>query len=127
MAIVILTVGLVALAGLLSVSLRMQQLGRNGTQAVRLAQDKLDELNALHFDTAATIQIGGSLTGDAPNHFDTPLDVNGNALPYIRRWVVTAGPDSNPDLRQITIRIIPTRTDSRTNSPFEMITIIRRI
>lgn len=124
---VILTVGLVALAGLLAVSLRMQQLGRNGTQAVRLAQDKLDELNALHFDTAATIQIGGSLTANVADHFDTPLDVNGNALPYIRRWLVAAGPDGNSNLRQITIRLIPTIADGRTTSAFEMITIIRRI
>lgn len=124
---VILTVGLVALAGLLSVSLRMQQLGRNGTQAVRLAQDKLDELSALNFDTALTIQIGGSLTANSANHFDTPLDVNGNALPYIRRWIVAAGPDGDVNLRQLTIRLIPTRVDSRTNSEFQMITIIRRI
>ena len=124
---VILTVGLVALAGLLAVSLRMQQLGRNETQAVRLAQDKLDQLNALNFDTALTIQIGGSLTADVANHFDTPLDVNGNALPYQRRWLVAAGPDGDANLRQITIRLIPTLTDHRTTSAFEMITIIRRI
>lgn len=125
---VILTIGLVALAELLAISLRMQQLGRNETAAIRLAQDKLDQLSALNFDTALTIQPGGSLTADQANHFDTPLDADGNALPYIRRWVVEDGPDGDDQkMRQITIRIIPTRADARTNAAFEMISIIRRI
>ena len=124
---VILTIGLVALAELLAISLRMQQLGRNETQAIRLAQDKLDQLSALNFDTAATIQVGGSLTVDNANHFDTPVDADGNALPYTRRWLVEAGPDANVNLRQITIRIIPTSLDARTSGTFEMISIIRRI
>lgn len=120
-AMVILTIGLVSLAELLAISLRMQQLGRNETEAVRLATDKLDQLNSLNFDTAATIQIGGSLTANVADHFDT--DVQG----YTRRWLVEAGPDGNPDLRQITIRVIPTLIDVRTTSEFEMISIIRRI
>ncbi|MDO8681249.1 MAG: prepilin-type N-terminal cleavage/methylation domain-containing protein [Acidobacteriota bacterium] len=120
-AMVILTIGLVSLAELLAVSLRMQQLGRNETQAVRLTTDKLDQLNSLNFDTALTIQIGGSLTANVANHFDT--DVPG----YTRRWLVEAGPDGNANLRQITIRVIPTNTDARVNSSFEMISIIRRI
>ena len=124
---VILTIGLVALAELLAISLRMQQLGRNETQAIRLAQDKLDQLSALNFDTAATIQVGGSLTANNANHFDTPVDADGNALPYTRRWLVEAGPDANANLRQITIRIIPTSVDARTGGTFEMISIIRRI
>lgn len=118
---VILTIGLVALAGLLAISLRSQQLGRNETQAVRLATDKLDQLNSLNFDTALTIQIGGSLTANVANHFDT--DVQG----YTRRWLVQAGPDGSANLRQITIRVIPTQTDARVNSSYEIISIIRRI
>ncbi len=49
---VILTIGLVSLAELLAISLRMQQLGRNETAAIRLAQDKLDQLSVLNFDAA---------------------------------------------------------------------------
>lgn len=120
-AMVILTIGLVSLAELLAISLRMQQLGRNETQAVRLATDKLDQLNSLNFDTALTIQIGGSLTADELNHFDT--EIQG----YTRRWLVEAGPDGDPNLRQITIRVIPTQTDARVNATYEIISIIRRI
>lgn len=120
-AMVILTIGLVSLAELLAISLRMQQLGRNETEAVRQATDKLDQLNSLNFDTALTIQIGGSLTADVANHFDT--DVPG----YTRRWLVEAGPDGDANLRQITIRVIPDQVDARTRSTYEIISIIRRI
>ena len=43
-AVVILTVALVALAEMMAITLRMQMLGRNETNAARLAQAKLDEL-----------------------------------------------------------------------------------
>ena len=125
---VILTIGLVSLAELLAVGLRMQQLGRNETAAIRLAQDKLDQLSVLSFATALAIQPGGSLTANQANHFDTPVDGAGNQLPYIRRWVIENGPDGASNrMRQITIRVIPTRVDSRTNATFEMISIIRNI
>ena len=122
---VILTIGLVALAELLAISLRMQQLGRNETAAIRLAQDKLDQLSVLGFLTAQ-IQPGGSLTEDQANHFDTPVDADGSTLPYVRRWFIENGPDGDDNrMRQVTIRIIPTRVDARTNATFEMISIIR--
>ena len=125
---VILTIGLVSLAELLAISLRMQQLGRNETAAVRLAQDKLDQLSVLNFDLELTVQPGGSLTANQANHFDTPVDGAGKPLPYIRRWVIGNGPDNaTTQMRQITIRIIPTNTDNRTTATFEMISIIRRI
>ena len=119
-AMVILTIGLVAMAEMLAVTLRLQQLGRNESAAVRLAQDKLDQLMSLNFDTATTIAIGGSLSANSANHFDT--DVAG----YTRRWVVAAGPDASADLRQITIRVIPGNRDRRTASPYDLVSIIRR-
>lgn len=121
---VILTIGLVSLAEMMAVTLRLQQLGRNETLAVRLAQDKLDQLMTLNFDTAATIQIGGSLDTNAASHFDT--DVAG----YTRRWLVETGPPSaagaEPNLRVITIRVIPDLTDSRTVATYQLVSIIRR-
>lgn len=123
MATVIVTVGLVALAELMAVSLRLQMLGRNETEAVRLAQDKVDQLMSLDFDTAASIQIGGSLTSDVTNFSDT----SGG---YTRRWLVEAGPtdpgSGGTDLRQLTMRVIPNNAESRTTTTFEMVTIIRR-
>jgi len=118
-AMVILTIGLVAIAELMAVTLRLQMLGRNQTEAVRLAQDKLDDLMSLNFTTAASITIGGSLTANVANHNDA---VTG----YTRRWLVEAGPDSNPDLRLVTVRVSPILTDRRTSTPLDIVTIIRR-
>ena len=52
-AMLVCTVGLVAMAELMAVTLRLQQLGRNSTSAVRLAQDKVDELTTMTFDTTS--------------------------------------------------------------------------
>ena len=120
---VILTIGLVALAELLAVTMRLQQLGRNETSAVRLAEDLMDQLRSLNFDSSANIQIGGSLTGNVANYND--------AVPgYQRRWLVAAGPASAagavPNLRQITVRVIPEVTDRRTASTYELVSVIHR-
>ena len=130
---VVLTIGLVSLAELLAVSLRLQQLGRNETQAVRLAQDKMDELMSLSFGAVGTgvgadarIAIGGSLSADNADHFDVPQDNALVNLPFTRRWLVAAGPDANPDLRVVTIHVIPDGTDSRTKADYELVSIIRR-
>jgi len=115
------TVGLMAMAELMAVTIRMQQLGRNSTSASRLAQDKIDELNTVGF-SAASMACGGSLTADNPNHFDSPVNANGD---YTRRWFVSAGPDASPRLRQVTVRVIPSVVDRRVTSDFEVTTVIR--
>ena len=130
---VILTVALVSMAELMAITLRMQQLGRNQTLAVRLAQDKIDELMSRNF-TFAELAIGGSLTGDVPNHFDVPgtgVAVNttqGNRQ-YRRRWVVQALPGDNGSpagsLRRLTVRVIPIRNDNRIANSVELVTILR--
>lgn len=123
-AMVVLTIGLVSLAELMAITLRLQQLGRNETAAIRLAQDKIDQLMSLNFDTAAAIQIGGDLENDDANYNDAPVDG------YKRRWLVEAGPVDpgavSADLRVITVRVIPEVVDRRTASPVELMTIIRR-
>ena len=119
----IITVGLVSLAGLLAVTLRMQQLGRNQTEAVRLAQDKIDELMTVSFDADARVAIGGSLDANDADHFDT-------SGTYTRRWLVEAGPvdpvHGGADLRVITMRVIPEVVDRRVAAPYDLVTMIRR-
>lgn len=123
---VILTVALVSMAEMMAITLRMQQLGRNDTAASRLAQDKIDELMTAYFDSAAAIQLGGSIDADVVNYNDAPLGDDGQPSGFTRRWVVTAGPDASADLREVTVRVIPTQFDRRTNSEVEITTIIRR-
>jgi prepilin-type N-terminal cleavage/methylation domain-containing protein len=114
---VILTVGLVSLAEMMAITLRMQMLGKNETAAIRLAQTKVDQLVAVNF-TDATVAIGGSLTADVTNYFDTPV------AGFTRRWQISAIAGETR-VRNLSVRIIPTRNDSRTNAEVELVTIIR--
>src|SRR4030095_15459225 len=110
-AMLVCTIGLVAMAELLAVTLRLQQLGRNSTSAVRLAQDKVDELTTMNFITNPSAACGGAIDADEADHFDTPCQDNGTPddpaddtviKGYTRRWIISAGPDGDPNLRQVT-------------------------
>ena len=142
-AMVILTVALVSMAELMAITLRMQQLGRNQTLAMRLAQDKVDELMSRNF-TFAQLTVGGSLTADVANHFDVPAAGTAGNLQYRRRWLVearnfgdtvqvTAG---NPPVttatvigagttRRVTVRVSPIVNDRRISNPVDLVTIVR--
>jgi prepilin-type N-terminal cleavage/methylation domain-containing protein len=124
-AMIILTVALVSMAELMAVTLRLQQLGRNQTSAVRLAQDKIDELMSQNWAAAPQLVVGGSLTADQADHFDTPP----TAPNYKRRWVVSVVPNDPTvaagKLRLITVRVIPEVTDRRTYTPTDLTTIVR--
>jgi prepilin-type N-terminal cleavage/methylation domain-containing protein len=130
-AMVILTIALVSLAELMAITLRMQMLGRNQTAALRLAQDKIDELMTQNFNTNASVAISDpdSLTEDVANFFDTPQDADGNNLPFKRRWKVEAGPVDGAvpanSVRVLTVRIIPIVNDYRTSPPIDLTTLIR--
>jgi type II secretory pathway pseudopilin PulG len=135
-AMLVCTVGLVAMAELMAVTLRLQQLGRNSTSAARLAQDKIDQLTTMNFVTAPGATCGGSITADANNHWDRPMDDNGTPddpsddtqyKGYKRRWLISAGPDGDTNLRQVTVRVLPDVNDLRTAQPYDLTTIIRGV
>jgi hypothetical protein len=120
-------VGLMGMAQLLAVSLRNQQLGRNSTEAIRLAQEMVDQLTTLSFATAPVVQCGGSLTADVANHFDDVLNADGTRKGFRRRWVVAAGPDADLGLRTVTIRVTPDINDRNMASVFELTSVIRGV
>lgn len=138
-AMMVCTVGLVAMAELMAVTLRLQQLGRNSTSAARLAQDKVDELTTMTFDTGSLnynpqVGCGGSLTAPVADHNDMPMNDNGTpdnpaddafSKGYTRYWLISAGPDGDPNLREVTVRVIPDNQDLRTASPYNLTTFIR--
>ena len=135
-AMMVCTVGLVAMAELMAVTLRLQQLGRNQTSAVRLAQDKVDQLTTMNFTTNPQAACGGSIDADVANHNDIPKEDNGtpNNLAddtvtkgYKRRWLIAAGPDGDANLRQVTVRVIPDVSDRRTSAPYDLVTFIRGV
>jgi prepilin-type N-terminal cleavage/methylation domain-containing protein len=123
---VIMTVGLVALAQMMAITVRMQMLGRNETIAVRTAQQKLDELVSFQsqWTTAPQIAIGGDLDTDAQDYSDTVAG-------FRRRWRVVAGPVdpiSDPgDLRIVTVRVIPQTADTRLAATIELTSMLRNI
>lgn len=135
-AMMICTVGLVAMAELMAVTLRLQQLGRNQTSAVRLAQEKVDQLTTMNFTTNPQAACGGNLDADAANHNDIPMEDNGTpdnladdtvTKGYKRRWLIEAGPDGDPNLRQVTVRVVPDVNDRRTAAPYDLTTFIRGV
>ncbi len=122
---VILVVALVALAGMMAITVRMQMLGRNQTAAVRLAQSKIDELVNLDFAANAVTNVGGSLTSDATSYNDTPLTSGTTTVVgYKRRWQIEAI-SGQTKVRKLTVRIIPNTGDRRTSAEIDLTTIIR--
>ena len=125
---VILTIALVSMAELMAITLRMQQLGRNQTLAMRLAQDKVDELMSRNF-TFAQLSVGGSLTADVADHFDVPSAGTAANLQYRRRWLVeTLAADPGVPagaLRRVTVRVMPIRTDNRISNNVDLVTVVR--
>ena len=113
----ILTIGLIAIAGLLGVTTQMHIGAREATRSTRLAQEKLDELMKLNLATAPAVAIGGSLTNNVGNYFDAPLE--GVTL----RWAVQAGPA--PDTRVLTVRVVNSRV-RQYGRQVDLSTIIRQ-
>ena len=112
----ILTIGMIAIAGLLAVTTQMAMGAREAARSTRLAQNKIDELMKLNFTTALAIAIGGDLTTNVDHYWETPLD--GVTL----RWAVTAGPTD--DLRVLTLRVVNLRSEQYRQT--DLATIIRQ-
>jgi hypothetical protein len=111
----ILTVGMVSIAGLLAVTLQAQMGARESARSTRLAQEKIDELMKLNFTNAA-VSIGGDLDEDVADHNDTPVE--GVTL----RWLVAAGPTD--DTRVLTVRVQNLRAQQQRQA--DLTTIIRQ-
>jgi prepilin-type N-terminal cleavage/methylation domain-containing protein len=111
----ILTTGMLAIAGLLGVSTQMQIGAREAARSMRLAQEKVDQLMKMDFDTADEIAVGGSLTENSADHFEQPL--GGITV----RWAVADGPVE--DTRVVTVRVVNLRAMQYRET--DMTTIIR--
>ena len=117
----ILTVGMIAIAGLLAVTTHMHIGAREAARSTRLAQDKIDELMKLDFDTDDAIAVGGSVDSNEADHFEvSPDGQQGVTI----RWAVEAHPDGIANLRVLTVYVenLRSRTYGR---EIELSTIIR--
>ena len=81
----VLTVGMVGVAGLLAVTTSAQIGARESARSVRLAQEKIDELVKLPF-TDVQVAVGGSLDENVANHNEAAAE--GITI----RWLVAEGP-----------------------------------
>jgi type IV pilus modification protein PilV len=119
-AMLIMTMGLLAVAQMLAVALNAETQARNGTTAARLAQDKLDQLMKADFDTSPQIQVTptgvDTLNANVLNYYDAP-DTG-----ITRRWLVQAGPATT---RLLTVRVLVTRGIA-TRRIVNLTTLVRR-
>jgi prepilin-type N-terminal cleavage/methylation domain-containing protein len=97
----ILTTGMLAIAGLLGVSTQMQIGAREAARSMRLAQEKVDQLMKQGFDTDEAVAVGGSVTENSEDHFEQPME--GITV----RWAVEDGPVE--DTRIVTVRVVNLR------------------
>ena len=112
----ILTTGMLAIAGLLGVSTQMQIGARESARSMRLAQGKIDELIKLNFDTAPAIAVGGGVDADTANYFEEP------ETGVTVRWLVEDGPVE--DTRIVTVRVVNTHAQQYRET--DLTTIIRQ-
>jgi prepilin-type N-terminal cleavage/methylation domain-containing protein len=97
----ILTTGMLAIAGLLGVSTQMQIGAREAARSMRLAQEKVDQLMKQNFETDDAVAVGGSVTENSEDHFEQPME--GITV----RWAVEDGPVE--DTRIVTVRVVNLR------------------
>lgn len=108
-AMVITTIGLLAVAGLMAVGIRLQTESRNVISANSLAKAKIEELQN-YAPTATQRARGGSLTGNVANYNDSP---NSN---FQRRWLIETNPaDAGvpANMQRITVVIVGNTPDIR--------------
>ena len=122
----ILTTGMLGIAGLLGVTTQMHFGAREAARSTRLAQEKIDALMKLDLDTDAEVAVGGSVDADQNGYFEVPVDGNGDALEGITiRWEVAAHASGNEDLRVLTVHVENLRAQQYGRN-VELSTIIRQ-
>jgi prepilin-type N-terminal cleavage/methylation domain-containing protein len=119
--IIVLVIGVLAMASTMGSMTRYQDLSTARTNMTDLADNKLEQLRAAAWTrTTDTMQlvVGGSLTTPTAQHVDT-LQQGGRT--YLRLWLVAAGPGGT---RNVTLRIQPLVDDPRTPARLDFTTLI---
>ena len=104
-ALMMMTIGIVAASGLVAGVAKTQRRATARTEMTEVGQNKLEELRA--YATQSTIdtvylRVGGSLTTSQFLHADTVA--GGRTRRFIRRWEVDQGPANTLEVR---IRVVP--------------------
>ena len=100
----VLTVGLLAMAELLAVSVRMHKLGRDSATATRLAQDKFEEMMKMNFTPNPAFQVA---TARTPWRRTWPTTSTRRPTRVTRAGGGCGRSGRQPGLRTVTVRVIP--------------------
>ena len=121
-AMLVLAVAIVTMAGLMTQTRRMQGLAYSRAELTTLGESKLEELRAAAVAVStppASLTAGGSLTADVAGKSDETTSASGRR--YRRRWLVAAGPEGSV---QVTLRVMPSRSSLHELSQLDFNTII---
>lgn len=107
MAIMLLTVGMIAMAGVLASSSRLQKVSQSRGEMTTLAEAKLEELRSYGASVPtsplrANVALGGSLTSSTTGYSDQVTGVSGQA--FHRRWQIVNG---IAGAREVRLRVQP--------------------
>lgn len=123
LAIIVLAVGVLALAGTMLGMMRYQLLASNRAEMVSMGDSKLEILRGAGVSQSADttqLAVGGSLTSSQNLHADTLTSSGGRT--FYRRWLVTAGPVAST--RDVQLRIVPQIDDRTTPSKMDVHTMV---
>jgi prepilin-type N-terminal cleavage/methylation domain-containing protein len=125
MAIVMLSFGLLGMAGLMVSSTQVQQLSTTRSQMTLVAESKLEELRSYGMtaatDTAlrARLNVGGSLVAPAAGYADSAQAPGGRW--YYRRWQIS---NDIAGMRRVNLRIVPTYDDKYVSRQVQFTTLV---
>jgi prepilin-type N-terminal cleavage/methylation domain-containing protein len=111
MAIVMLSFGLLGMAGLMMSSTQVQQLSTTRAQMTLVAESKLEELRS-YGQTAPTdpvrvrLNVGGSVVGPVAGYADSAQAPGGRW--YYRRWQIV---NDIAGIRRVNLRVVPRYDD----------------
>lgn len=124
MAIVMLSFGLLGLAGLMVSSTQVQQLSTTRSQMTLVAESKLEELRAYGMTAAtdplrARLNVGGSMAAPMANYADSAQAPGGRW--YYRRWQVV---NDIAGMRRVNLRIVPKYDDKYVARQIQFTTLV---
>jgi prepilin-type N-terminal cleavage/methylation domain-containing protein len=123
-AIVMLSFGLLGLAGLMVSSTQLQQLSTTRSQMTLVAESKLEELRSYGMTAAADplrarLNVGGSLMAPAAGYADSAQAPGGRW--YYRRWQIT---NDIAGMRRVSLRIVPSYDDKYVPRQVQFTTLV---
>lgn len=127
LAMVVLLIGVVSIAGISAYISRANSVSNTTSVLVTSAQDQVDKLRAAKWTIGSedpSLSVGGSLTSDVANHFQTLTNTAAGDLSI--RWEVMDGPGTTGAVRTITVQAVQVNAPTMLARGFTVTTLINR-